>query len=80
MDVNQQAVIETLGQYGANILIHGHTHRPAIHSLTVDNALTKRFVLGDWGENYWWIEVIGKDIQLCNAALDCHFTPKYLSD
>ena len=29
-------------------LIHGHTHRPAIHHLTVDDRPATRFVLGDW--------------------------------
>ena len=44
MDVNDQAVIEALENI--NYLIHGHTHRPAIHP--VDNKL--RIVLGDWRE------------------------------
>lgn len=42
MDVNEQAVKHALKQ--CQILIHGHTHRPAIHHL--DNK--KRIVLGDW--------------------------------
>ena len=44
MDVNDQAVIEALENI--NYLIHGHTHRPAIHP--VENKL--RIVLGDWRE------------------------------
>ena len=29
-------------------LLHGHTHRPAIHPLTVDGRACTRIVLGDW--------------------------------
>ena len=29
-------------------MIHGHTHRPKIHSLMVNNKNVKRVVLGDW--------------------------------
>lgn len=45
MDVNQQAVTEAIEKYSADILIHGHTHRPAIHSLENNRH---RIVLGDW--------------------------------
>jgi UDP-2,3-diacylglucosamine hydrolase len=31
-------------------MIHGHTHRPAMHSLRVNGALARRIVLGDWYE------------------------------
>jgi UDP-2,3-diacylglucosamine hydrolase len=48
MDVNPQAVTAALRQHGVNRLIHGHTHRPAIHELSVDGAPANRIVLGDW--------------------------------
>jgi UDP-2,3-diacylglucosamine hydrolase len=31
-------------------MIHGHTHRPAIHDLTLDGKPAQRIVLGDWYE------------------------------
>ncbi len=31
-------------------LIHGHTHRPAVHSLELDGEAAERIVLGDWYE------------------------------
>ena len=43
-----QAVITALSQHGVRRLIHGHTHRPAIHELSVDGAPAHRIVLGDW--------------------------------
>ena len=48
MDVNQQAVEDSMRKAGASILIHGHTHRPGIHEFKVDGKNAKRIVLGDW--------------------------------
>jgi UDP-2,3-diacylglucosamine hydrolase len=48
MDVNAGAVVETMRRAGVRTLVHGHTHRPAIHTLTVDSAPARRIVLGDW--------------------------------
>jgi UDP-2,3-diacylglucosamine hydrolase len=45
MDVNQQTVETTFDELGIDILIHGHTHRPAVHQLSKNR---KRIVLGDW--------------------------------
>jgi UDP-2,3-diacylglucosamine hydrolase len=50
MDVNQGEVVATLKRYGVECMIHGHTHRPAIHQLTVDAKPATRIVLGDWYE------------------------------
>jgi len=48
MDVNQREVEKLLSESGAQILLHGHTHRPAVHDVNVDGRATKRIVLGDW--------------------------------
>lgn len=48
MDVNEQAVIDAMRQHGVDELIHGHTHRPAIHILDIDGKPARRIVLGDW--------------------------------
>jgi UDP-2,3-diacylglucosamine hydrolase len=45
MDVNAQAVSNCFAELEVDVIIHGHTHRPAVHSHA--NHL-KRFVLGDW--------------------------------
>lgn len=45
MDVNTDAVAKVFDEHNIDILIHGHTHRPAIHDL--GNNL-QRIVLGDW--------------------------------
>ena len=51
MDVNPQAVTDAMERHGVSLLIHGHTHRPAIHRLeTADRKAARRIVLGDWYE------------------------------
>ena len=50
MDVNQNTVIETMQQHSVDLLIHGHTHRPAIHEFEINGQACKRIVLGDWYE------------------------------
>ncbi len=47
-DVATDAVMSTLSQYGIDTLIHGHTHRPAIHALDIGGRPCRRIVLGDW--------------------------------
>ena len=48
MDVNQQAVIDVMQKHRVNILIHGHTHRQAIHHFMIDGEAAERIVLGEW--------------------------------
>ena len=44
-DVDNTAALASLQQYGASVLIHGHTHQPALHTLSADH---QRCVLSDW--------------------------------
>jgi UDP-2,3-diacylglucosamine hydrolase len=50
MDVNQEAVAAAFRATGVRRMIHGHTHRPAVHDLVVDGAQVERIVLGAWYE------------------------------
>ncbi|MGH8452935.1 MAG: UDP-2,3-diacylglucosamine diphosphatase [Nevskiales bacterium] len=52
MDVTQKAVVDLLRQYRVRQLIHGHTHRPAIHDFELDGAAARRIVLSDWHEDH----------------------------
>ena len=47
-DVNADSVALALRSAGTATLLHGHTHRPAIHALQVDGRACTRIVLGDW--------------------------------
>jgi UDP-2,3-diacylglucosamine hydrolase len=51
MDVNEEAVIEALRTAGTDLLVHGHTHRPGVHTYDVDGRSATRIVLGDWHEH-----------------------------
>ncbi|OXY82953.1 UDP-2,3-diacylglucosamine diphosphatase [Oceanimonas doudoroffii] len=48
MDVNQGEVERQLRNAGVQRLVHGHTHRPAIHEFALDGQPAQRLVLGDW--------------------------------
>lgn len=49
-DVAPAEVAATFRRYGIDTMIHGHTHRPAVHTLHVGNTSCTRIVLGDWYE------------------------------
>ncbi|MBP9643951.1 MAG: UDP-2,3-diacylglucosamine diphosphatase [Budvicia sp.] len=51
MDVNPLAVIAKLKENHVYKVIHGHTHRPAIHDMPINGRLSQRVVLGAWHEN-----------------------------
>jgi UDP-2,3-diacylglucosamine hydrolase len=48
MDVNSQAVEKIMHDNTVDLLIHGHTHRPAIHEFLIRDKKAQRVVLGDW--------------------------------
>ncbi|MEY3891845.1 MAG: UDP-2,3-diacylglucosamine pyrophosphatase, partial [Pseudomonadota bacterium] len=51
MDVNNDEVNRTLIRFNyPDFFIHGHTHRPHCHSITLDGHQMQRIVLGDWYE------------------------------
>ncbi|GHB10467.1 UDP-2,3-diacylglucosamine diphosphatase [Salinicola rhizosphaerae] len=54
MDVTPSEVVKTMEAAGVQTLIHGHTHRPAVHDLEVAGAPAKRYVLGDWRPDQGW--------------------------
>lgn len=48
MDVNENAVRAAMREHGIDTLIHGHTHRPAVHTFDIEGRQAQRIVLGDW--------------------------------
>jgi UDP-2,3-diacylglucosamine hydrolase len=63
MDVDHDAVEAAMRQARVTRMIHGHTHRPAIHEFTLDDEPVQRIVLGDWYEQ-------GSVLQVSRAALE----------
>ena len=49
-DVNANAIEDAMRESGVRTMLHGHTHRPAVHDIEVDGEAAKRIVLGDWYE------------------------------
>ena len=49
-DVAPATVAAMVAQFGIDTMIHGHTHRPAVHELDIDGRARTRTVLGDWYE------------------------------
>lgn len=50
MDVTPDAVDDIMRKHEVRHLIHGHTHRPAIHNFMLNGQEATRIVLGDWYE------------------------------
>jgi UDP-2,3-diacylglucosamine hydrolase len=48
MDVNENEVKRVIKEHQVDVLLHGHTHRPAVHDVDLGNRKAKRIVLGDW--------------------------------
>ena len=48
MDVNQSTVERSMREFDVRLLLHGHTHRPAVHRFTLDGHPAQRIVLGAW--------------------------------
>jgi len=51
MDVNGEAVVDTIREHDVEVLLHGHTHRPAVHEIDLEDRTAQRIVLGDWYEH-----------------------------
>lgn len=69
MDVNPAEVVREMTLANVDLLIHGHTHRPAIHdhkhNEQANNSTTqqslKRIVLGDWHNTGWLLRYSDND-------------------
>ncbi|WP_216782662.1 UDP-2,3-diacylglucosamine diphosphatase [Candidatus Profftia tarda] len=70
MDVNPQEVINVLERNNADWLIHGHTHRLAVHDIAIQNGKrAKRAVLGAWHHNGSMLSVTPEGMELIEFPL-----------
>ena len=67
-DVNQQEVLRVMQHYDADILIHGHTHRPNTHEINLGNKKSQRIVLAAWHEAGHYL-LLTPEGQFINATL-----------
>ena len=64
MDVNPQAVIDTFQRNQVSWMIHGHTHRPAVHNVILPAATAHRVVLGAWHVEGSMVKVTAESVEL----------------
>ncbi len=64
VDVTPEEVPRVMTAFGVKTLIHGHTHRPAIHKLQIGEETVQRIVLGDWDKQGWALQVDEQGFQL----------------
>ena len=57
MDVNQEETEKVFIENDIDLIIHGHTHRPAIHKRTINGRDTTRAVLGDWHDSGSYLRI-----------------------
>lgn len=70
MDVTPDEVVTVMTRYQVSMLIHGHTHRPAVHELQVNNHPAQRYVLGDWYTQSSYLHVSPTQWQLYFSPLN----------
>ena len=69
MDVSATEVIRTMEGSAVNLLIHGHTHRPKSHKITVNHKPAERIVLGDWDAYGWYLWMDSSSCELKNFSI-----------
>lgn len=67
MDVTPEEVPKVMAQHQVPLMIHGHTHRPAIHELEVNGKLAQRIVLGDWDSEIWYLAMDEETLPVLNT-------------
>ncbi|MBD7977432.1 UDP-2,3-diacylglucosamine diphosphatase [Serpens gallinarum] len=69
-DVTPAEVERVMAEHRVHTLIHGHTHRPAVHELTVNGQPVQRIVLGDWDTQGWALQIDEQGLEQAPFALE----------
>lgn len=69
MDVNADEVLRQLQKHDCTRLIHGHTHRPKRHPVSLPQTSGERIVLGDWDSLGWVLDITDDKIELQNFPI-----------
>ncbi len=64
MDVTPGEVVRVMEEAGVQIMIHGHTHRPAEHAVPLSRGPGIRYVLGDWHTSMQYLSVTDQGFAL----------------
>lgn len=69
MDVTPEEVLNCYNENKSQLIIHGHTHRPADHQWQENGQNYRRIVLGDWYEQGSWLKIDDTGFHLLNSQL-----------
>ncbi|RCU43647.1 UDP-2,3-diacylglucosamine diphosphatase [Corallincola holothuriorum] len=70
MDVTSAEVTQVMTDNNVELMIHGHTHRPFVHDVTLANGRTgQRIVLGDWYSQSSYLTFDADSFELHHAPL-----------
>jgi UDP-2,3-diacylglucosamine hydrolase len=70
VDVTPDEVVRVMAESGVQTLIHGHTHRPAVHDVQLDGTTAQRIVLGDWDREGWLLRMDEQGFHLESFAFE----------
>lgn len=69
MDVTSLEVERIMSENEVGLLVHGHTHRPAVHELQLSGTPARRIVLGDWDQLGWYLRLDGETEDLVSFEI-----------
>jgi UDP-2,3-diacylglucosamine hydrolase len=69
MDVNLKEIDLLIDNYKPDIIIHGHTHRPNIHTHESEKKNIYRYVLGDWYDRFFILSLKNKGFVVSKGNL-----------
>ena len=70
MGVTQSEVLRLMEKHQTQLLIHGHTHQVAKHTLQLSGKPAKRFDVGDWSNNFSFVEAQKESIKIIIRPID----------
>ena len=70
MDATPSEFVRYLEQHNCQRMIHGHTHRPMTHEFEANGKPAERIVLGDWEQQFVYLEVDKKGYNLIKRNID----------
>lgn len=68
-DVTPEEVPPLMARHGVQMMVHGHTHRPAVHEFQLNGRQARRIVLGDWDSQAWVLQVDRQGFRLEPVAI-----------
>lgn len=68
LDVCEDEVKRCMNAFQVDQMIHGHTHRPGVHNYQINDKNKRRYVLGDWDQQGWFLQYDEQGLRLQTFA------------